>query len=339
MADPRARSDFGRRLAEGRRRAGLSQLRLAMAAEVSPRHVSFLESGRARPSPAMIARLVEALSLSPVGHDALLLAAGHAPRLPVAARRDADDGLAASVAEDAFEVALSLETLRDAETVFATAAAYLDRLGLRHFFCGVLKADPAGAYDVAIDAGGAPPVAWLAHYRAHGYRAVDPLVAETARADAPFYWDELEARRGRFSARQARMMDEAGDFRIRNGFVLPIRRADGSVRAVSAMSDGLDSRDPAARLASRIVCTGLLEALDRLEVRGLGPNARPCLAPELAEALRWARAGRGVDWIAGRLGLPVEVVERRLASACRALGVLDLPQAVIRAQAYGLLAA
>lgn len=335
MADGRQEWEFGRRLAAARRKAGLSQLRLALAADISARHMSFLESGRARPSAPMVARLVQALGLCPASHDALLLAAGYAPRM--FKRQDFAGAGTPSVAEAAFQVALDLDRLDDAALVYAAAAAYLARLGLEQFFCGVLKTDARGAWEVSIDIGGAPPVAWLAHYRAHGYREADPLVAETAHACAPFYWDEVRARRGRLSARQEKILDEAGDFRIRNGFVLPIRRPDGSVRAVSAMSDHLDSRDPAARLAARIVCTGLLEALDRLRIRDLGPDVSPSLAPDLAEVLRWARAGQGAEWVAQRLGLPAEAVERRLAAACQALGVVDLPQAVVRAQAYGLL--
>jgi transcriptional regulator with XRE-family HTH domain len=59
-----------------RTRRGLSQLDLALAAEVSSRHVSFLETGRAQPSREMILRLSAALSVPLRDQNALLSAAG-----------------------------------------------------------------------------------------------------------------------------------------------------------------------------------------------------------------------------------------------------------------------
>lgn len=53
---------------------------LAVAADVSPRHVSFLESARARPSATMVMRLSEALDLPLRERNGLLVAAGFAPR-------------------------------------------------------------------------------------------------------------------------------------------------------------------------------------------------------------------------------------------------------------------
>ena len=62
-----------------RHRRGLSQLDLALAAEVSARHVSFLETARAQPSPNMVLRLGATLKLPLREQNALLRAAGHAP--------------------------------------------------------------------------------------------------------------------------------------------------------------------------------------------------------------------------------------------------------------------
>ena len=58
---------------------GWSQLALAGRAEISQRHLSFLELGRASPSREMVLRLAEALDVPLRQHNALLLAAGFAP--------------------------------------------------------------------------------------------------------------------------------------------------------------------------------------------------------------------------------------------------------------------
>jgi transcriptional regulator with XRE-family HTH domain len=57
----------------------LSQLDLALQAEVSSRHLSYVETGKAKPSRQMVARLAEALDVPLRARNALLLAAGYAP--------------------------------------------------------------------------------------------------------------------------------------------------------------------------------------------------------------------------------------------------------------------
>jgi len=62
-----------------RERRRLSQLELAGAAEISARHISFLETGRAAPSRGMLLRLAERLEIPLRERNALLLSAGYAP--------------------------------------------------------------------------------------------------------------------------------------------------------------------------------------------------------------------------------------------------------------------
>ncbi|MDP1874234.1 helix-turn-helix domain-containing protein [Phenylobacterium sp.] len=72
-------AEFPAMLSRLRRHRGLSQMGLALAAQVSQRHVSFLETGRTRPSRDMVARLAQALDLALQDVNALLLASGFAP--------------------------------------------------------------------------------------------------------------------------------------------------------------------------------------------------------------------------------------------------------------------
>src|SRR5271165_4147697 len=66
-------------LREWRQRRRLSQLDLAIAANVSSRHLSFVETGRSRPTSEMILRLAEHLDIPLRDRNALLLAGGYAP--------------------------------------------------------------------------------------------------------------------------------------------------------------------------------------------------------------------------------------------------------------------
>jgi transcriptional regulator with XRE-family HTH domain len=73
---------FGEVLRETRGARKLSQLELAVEAGISQRHLSFLESGRARPSRAMVLQLAESLELPLRVRNRLLVAAGFAPVFP-----------------------------------------------------------------------------------------------------------------------------------------------------------------------------------------------------------------------------------------------------------------
>ena len=70
---------FGQQLRRWRLQRGLSQLALALDAGVSARHLSWLETGRAQPSRAMVLRLAARLELPLRERNAMLLAAGYAP--------------------------------------------------------------------------------------------------------------------------------------------------------------------------------------------------------------------------------------------------------------------
>lgn len=70
---------FGDLLRSWRQRRRVSQLDLAIEAEVSSRHISFLETGRARPSREMVMKLSEELDVPLRHRNRLLVAAGFAP--------------------------------------------------------------------------------------------------------------------------------------------------------------------------------------------------------------------------------------------------------------------
>ncbi|MEV5339431.1 helix-turn-helix transcriptional regulator [Streptomyces sp. NPDC052676] len=65
-----------------RERRRISQLELALRAGSSARHISFVETGRSRPSEEMVLRLAEHLEVPVRERNALLLAAGYAPHYP-----------------------------------------------------------------------------------------------------------------------------------------------------------------------------------------------------------------------------------------------------------------
>lgn len=83
-----ARQPVGQLLRDWRVRRRMSQLDLALDAEISTRHLSFVETGRAQPSRDMVLHLAETLEVPLRERNGLLLAAGYAPYF---AERELDD--------------------------------------------------------------------------------------------------------------------------------------------------------------------------------------------------------------------------------------------------------
>jgi transcriptional regulator with XRE-family HTH domain len=79
MVTTTAPRPVGQLLREWRERRRLSQLDLSIQADISTRHLSFVETGRARPTPEMILRLTEQLEVPLRERNVLLLAGGYAP--------------------------------------------------------------------------------------------------------------------------------------------------------------------------------------------------------------------------------------------------------------------
>src|SRR6187399_2622606 len=95
----------GDHLREWRQRRRMSQLQLACEAEISARHLSFLETGRSTPSREMILHLAEQLQIPARERNVLLITAGYAPIFP---ERRLDDP-ALEAARQAVELVLEAQ--------------------------------------------------------------------------------------------------------------------------------------------------------------------------------------------------------------------------------------
>ena len=88
MASISSQPRVGPLLREWRKRQRRSQLELALDAGISARHLSFLETGRSKPSPEMVLLLAENLDVPLRERNQLLLAAGYAPAIPERSLQD-----------------------------------------------------------------------------------------------------------------------------------------------------------------------------------------------------------------------------------------------------------
>ena len=172
---------IGTQLRAWRQRRRLSQLDLSVDAEVSTRHLSFLETGRAMPSREMVLRLADRLEVPLRERNRLLTAAGYAPMY---AERPLDDP-ALHPARAAVEAILAahepfpaLAVDRHWNLLFHNAAAGgLLQMGI----APALLQGPVNVLRVSLHPEGlAPRIVNLAQWRAHLLERLQHQLALTA---------------------------------------------------------------------------------------------------------------------------------------------------------------
>lgn len=172
---------FGAQLREWRQRRHLSQLDLSVDAEVSTRHLSFVETGRAMPSREMVLRLADRLDVPLRERNRLLTAAGFAPMYAERALDDPALGAARAAVEQilkAHEPYPALAVDRHWNLLFHnTAAGALLQLGI----APELLQPPVNVLRVSLHPQGlAPRIVNLAQWRAHLFERVHHQIGITA---------------------------------------------------------------------------------------------------------------------------------------------------------------
>lgn len=158
---------IGEHLRDWRQRRRLSQLDLACEAEISARHLSFLETGRAQPSREMILRLAEQLKIPMRERNVLLVAAGYAP---IFSERSLDDP-ALSAARQAIEALLEGHKPYPAFALDRHWTVVASNRALQELYEGVapeLLEPPVNAMRLSLSPKGmAPNIVNLAEWRGH----------------------------------------------------------------------------------------------------------------------------------------------------------------------------
>ncbi|CAN7317055.1 helix-turn-helix transcriptional regulator [Rhizobium rhizogenes] len=165
MMPARSLGDY---LREWRQRRRLSQLEFALEAEISQRHLSFIESGRALPSRDMLMHLAERLDVPLRDRNPMLLAAGFAPVFP---ERSLDDP-ALAPARRAIDLVLKGHEPFPALAIDRHWTLIAANAALAPLLSGVadisLLKPPVNVLRLSLHPGGlAPRILNLAEWRAH----------------------------------------------------------------------------------------------------------------------------------------------------------------------------
>lgn len=184
---------LGDHLREWRQRRRMSQMDLALEAEISTRHLSFIETGRAQPSREMLLHLAEQLEVPLRERNAMMVAAGYAPMFP---ERSLDDpGLAP--ARRALDLILAGHEPYPAILVDRRWNLVAGNRALPLMLEGVdaaLLEPPVNVLRVALHPNGlAGRTANLAEWRAHLFERLRREISQTADAALSALLEELKA--------------------------------------------------------------------------------------------------------------------------------------------------
>jgi transcriptional regulator with XRE-family HTH domain len=201
---------FGGLIRDWRQRRRMSQLDLACDAEISARHLSFLETGRSAPSRDMVLRLAERLETPLRARNRLLLAAGYAPSFPERSLADPALGGARAALEAllaAHEPFPALAVDRGWNLVAANRAVAPLRAGVSP----VLLEAPANVLRLSLHPEGmAPRIENLGQWRAYLLNRLSRQVEDTADPDLANLLAELTA----YPAPKPTRADHASDDQI-----------------------------------------------------------------------------------------------------------------------------
>ena len=197
------------------RQRRLSQLDLALEAGVSTRHLSFVETGRSRPSPEMVEHLAEQLDVPLRDRNRLLLAAGYAPAYR---ERTLDEPQLAPIRE-AIDRVLAAHEPYPAVVIDRGWNLVASNASVAMLLEGVaphLLEPPANVLRLSLHPEGvAPRIINLGEWRAHLLERLARQVALTGDPELAALHDELSAHPAPARPPQARGDEIAVPLRIR----------------------------------------------------------------------------------------------------------------------------
>lgn len=185
------------------------------------------------------------------------------------------------------------------------------------------------------------PEAWMEHYKAQNYLAIDPVVQHCTTNVTPLLWEDL-ATQAVLTPKVIRFMEEASSFGLRSGISFGLFSPSGRSGLFS-----LASEDSSEKTRSRIktnlpfafsLANYLHEAVQRtIEVCEVTEEFA-ALTPREKECLLWAAEGKSSWETSEILGVADGTVVFHLRNVMAKLGVRTKHHAVARALSMGVLA-
>lgn len=174
------------------------------------------------------------------------------------------------------------------------------------------------------------PQPWWDRYFSSGYLFVDPAIKRVLSGGAPFQWSELIPS-CRNDPAATRVMDEAGEFRLRTGLTVPITMPGGSAAGFSLAGEHVELTPDGLRILPLLMTYALCRTLLNAETPSVG------LSPRERDVLSWAAEGKS-EWEIGMiLGISEHTADKVLRAIRAKLGAVSTTHAIAKALRQGLI--
>jgi len=176
------------------------------------------------------------------------------------------------------------------------------------------------------------PKLLYARYRER-MQAHDPIARHAGWSTEPFVWAEVDWDHNKSSPEQ-RVLDEAAEFGLEDGFVVPVVGVNGdqSCLALAGRRTTLEESD---RRALHLMCLYAHHVVRRRHQKRGASDDRLRLTEVQRACLSYAFIGHDADAIAGRISLSADEVRRSCRDAARELHVAGPAEAAVRAAVLG----
>jgi LuxR family quorum sensing-dependent transcriptional regulator len=179
------------------------------------------------------------------------------------------------------------------------------------------------------------PAEWMSRYSTRGYMFCDPAVAHAKSNVTPFFWNEVDPS-FKDDPMAHRVMGEASEFGLGEGFMAPLLTLDGQAVLFSLGGAHLEIRPDTRAMLTLIASYAIARAI---MIKQEPPASQPVrLSAREREALQWAAEGKN-DWEIGEvMNISEHGADKHMRSIRTKLGAINRTQAVAEAIRRGLIA-
>ncbi len=231
----------------------------------------------------------------------------------------------------AFDVIDRLTDASDEATCFAELKAVMARFGFHAILVSGVP-PPGERMEPLVMANGWPD-GWTERYMSNDFAADDPTLHRLRQTNSPFLWSET--RRPDLSRPQRRVLDEATDFGLNEGLIIPIHTGFGFEAGVSFGGDKVDLGK------SDIAALHLIGLYGYDAIRRYKPirdhEKGSVLTLREQECVKWTAAGKTAWEIGQILGISEATVNQHLKAAARKMNTVSKAHLVARCLRAGVI--
>lgn len=178
---------------------------------------------------------------------------------------------------------------------------------------------------------------WLERYTSENYVFDDPIVQRMQQSVTPFAWSDVRFKRGEGS-RAEKIMNEAGDFGLNDGFMIPVYSHNGFEAGLSYGAKNLELtyEDKTAIHLIGIYAHNKVREFKHRKTTCILPDVKSLSKREI-ECVRWAADGKTSWEISRILGISESTVNQYFKSASKKLGAATRAQLIAMALRLNLI--